>query len=633
MRSLRFIVVLSVLIGLISCEKQPFPEQRTYSDTDGISFFAEAQIPDGWDPLTKAVNVDDTYLQTNGFGVYAYYTGTVNYSGPGDVKGILLNNRKVTYARDYKYNAGTWTQPTQDKAWIYYGPNYYDSAVDGSRDGYKEYWPMKDGEKVTFFAYAPYNLWKSDVSAADGAVPSIPYQLYKQGNTGVSMNGSNPTVTVQSATFGDGIQRDLLWGVQSTGSPYKNFTRPATTTNESEKNTVHFRFRHALSKIGFNILTEEVPTVSESALTSNPWSDNRAVTSQNYSQYFNSYPHNTVYLLEYVNISSSDGLLANSATLSLDNTSAADQPEWSGKSGSITYNFTNANTITFSNDILWYRNNTNNSSYSNNTSKYSTLLGRRAQVTGLNATPASLMGGAGNYFYALPGSGQITVTVKIHKLTFYYHYGNNNSSRYWTVYDGEDDIDPIVKTFPVNLEAGRRYDFNLILSGKEMELELEVKPWELESFSYEYTDENYRVVEHLTFDSDYIDYRIDDKVYINNRVGKFTFCVDGGRYLYWRASLIPNSAFGFTDEYGNYLKDTSGELLTMLSGRLGLDVHNEVYIKALNTSSTTMNSARLRFYFYDGEGNAVVPMNLINLKTSGANPQQILEWTVVQNAN
>ena len=631
MRRLRFIVVLPVLAGLFSCDKQPFPERRTYSDTEGISFFAEADLPEGWSPVTKAVNVDDTYLQTNGFGVYAYYTGLDNYTGPGDVDGILLKNRKVTYARDYKYDNGAWTQPTQDKAWIYYGPNYYDSAVDGTRDGYKEYWPMKDGEKVTFFAYAPYNLWKNDVSAADGAVPSIPYQLYKQGNTGVSMNGSNPTVTVQSATFGDGIQRDLLWGVQSTGYPYKNFTRPATTTNESEKNTVHFRFRHALSKIGFNILTDEVPSVNTTDISNRDSYYVEQYTSGNSTI---SVPSKTVYLIESVKIWSEDHLLYNSGTLSLDNTTAADNPEWSGLGGDITYNF-GANII--GNGILYKKDASNTYNASNNRTNYSTLLGRRESVNGLNASSQTLMGDTSNYFYALPGSGRLKLEVKFHKLTFYYHrrtgYGQWSD---WTVYDYDDNNragTTITKDFPVNLEAGRRYDFNLILSGKEMELELEVKPWELETFSYEYTDANYRVVEYLTFDSDYIDYRIDDKVYINNRVGKFTFCVEGGRYLYWRASLIPNSAFGFTDEYGNYLKDTSGELLTMISGRLGIEVHNEIYIKALNTSSTTMNSARLRLYFYDGEGNAVVPMNLINLKTSGANPQQILEWVVVQNAN
>lgn len=628
------ISALCVVAGILSCQKEHNPRPVVNSDSTEICFTAVQEAPENWNPLSKAVNVDSAYLSTNGFGVYAYYTGADNYGSASDVDGIVMNNRKVVYGTDYKYNVSTstWTSQAPNKAWIYYGQNYYGT----NQPAYKEYWPMKDGEKMTFFAYAPYNLWYDKVtpsgSSCHGEVPSIPYQLYKSGDTGVSMSGNNPTVTVQSGTFSDNIQRDILWGVRSTGYPYKNFTRPSSTTAESKKNTVDFRFRHALSKISFNVLTEDVPTVSDAVLVS--WAGNNAVTptAGNQTSRAATYPVKTVYLLEYVTISSSDGLLANSSTLSLDNTTAADHPEWSRPMvGSITYNFTNASTGTLGTSIRYYKDGNQTSNYSNNRNNYSTLLTNRTSVNGMSATPSTLMGSASNSFYALPGNGEITVTVKYHRISYFYYYGNNSSSRYWTVYDGADNIDAITRSFPLNLEAGRAYNINFVLQGNDLDFELEVQPWALDTFTYEYTDANYSVIEFLTFDSDYMDYRIDDKVYINNRVGKFSFRVNGGRYLYWRASLIPNSAFAFTDKHGNYLTDTQGELLTMLPGSLDKDISNEIYIKALNTSSTTLNSARLRLYFYDGEGHAVVPLNLINLKTSGN--ESILEWTVVQNAN
>lgn len=631
MRRIGIIIAFCLVTGMVSCHREEIPHKDgpVTSGTDGLSFSAFYQTPEGWNPITKAVDVDLSYLKSNGFGVYGYYTEGDNYT-ESSVKGVVLNNRKVSWGTDYKYNTsnGSWTN-TGNNAWIYYGQNYYGT----NQPGYKEYWPMKDGEKMTFFAYAPYNLWKDVVNpsgaSCTGQIPQIPYQLYKSGDSGVSMSGTSATVGVSSGIFANGIQRDLLWGVQSTGYAFKNFTRPEEDTEEAKENTVKFIFRHALSKIGFNILTEDVPTVSDATLTS---FDTRAVTQTSGSytgQYTTDRAPKTVYLLESVSISSSDGLLVNTGTLSLDNITAADQPEWSSIAGSVAYNFGSSIIGT---DILYVKNSNNTpANESNNKTNYSTLISRRTSVTGMNATAASLMGSSSNYFYALPSSGNITVTVKYHRITFYYHYGNNNSSRYWTVYDGADNIGTVTKTFPANFEAGRRYDFNILLKGEEMELELQVKPWELDSFSYEYSDDDYSVIEYLTFDSDYMDYRIDDKVYINNRVGKFTFRVDGGRYLYWRASLIPNSAFAFTDKYGNYLTDTGGDLISMQSGALGRDIYNEVYVKALNTSSTTMNSARLRFYFYDGEGHAVVPLDLINMETSGG--KKILEWTVVQNAN
>ena len=637
--NLSLLAFFGMLVLSCACAKIIQPDPDPEFGVDGIGFSASADLPEGWQPLTKAYNInniddlkDNNTGKAQGFGVYAYYTQSSNYSGPASNVQVVLSNRQVKFARDYSYNVATntWTAlgGVSDKAWVYYGQNFYGSG----QDAYKEYWPMKDGEKMTFFAYAPWSLWNGAVNVSEsGAVPTIPYTIFTAGNGGATISGSNVNVTVQSSTFGDTIQRDLLWGVQSTGYAYKNFTRPSVTTAEHEENTVKFYFRHALSKLRFGILMETEPAVNESNLRS---FDNQAVTSTSTNNTYNlaNYPYKTVYVLESVKVWSEDNLLYNSGTLSLDNVTHADLPDWSAQNGAVTYNFGNSIIGT---DILYVKDNNNTSNASNNRTKFSTLLGRRtsSSFTGMTDQAKTLMGGS-NDLYAIPASGHFKVEVTYHKLTFYYHNGGNGS-RYWTVYDdgtGKTKTGTIV----ANLEAGRAYNMNIILSddnttGSLLELEMQVQPWEMSEFSYEYTNRDYSVIEHLTFDSDFIDYRIDDKVYINNRMGKFTFRVDGGKYLYWRASLIGDNAFAFTDKFGNYLTDTSGELLTMLPGTLDKDVSNEIYIKALNTSSTVLSNARLRLYFYTGEGEAVVPLNLVNLKCANGDP--ILEWTVVQNAN
>lgn len=625
---------LGMLVLSCACGKIIQPDPDPENGTDGISFSASAVLPEGWQPLTKAYNIDSTDdLKDNasgkaqGFGVYAYYTQSFNYDGPASNVQVVLANRQVKFARDYSYDVATesWKAlgSDSDKAWVYYGKDFYGT----DQPAYKEYWPMKDGEKMTFFAYAPWYLWNGEVRVSEtGAVPTIPYTIFTSGNSstaGAAINGSNVNVTVKSGTFGDTVQRDLLWGVQSTGYTYKNFTRPSVTTDEHEENTVKFYFRHALSKLRFNILMETEPEVNEASLSQ--FDPNRSTSS--------SYPMKTVYLVESVRVWSEDNLLYNSSTLSLDNVAHADQPDWSGQSGAVTYSF---GSDILGQDILYVKNNDNTSSSDENRYKFSTLLGRRTTIDGMTSDSKTLMGNNSNELYAIPASGHFKVAVTYHKLTFYYHSGGYGWGSWngWTVFE-EGTGKTKTGTIAANLEAGRAYDLNIILSDDStsgpLELVLQTQPWEMSEFSYDYTTSDYSVIEHLTFDSDYMDYRIDDKVYINNRVGKFTFRVDGGKYLYWRASLIGDNAFAFTDQFGNYLTDTSGDLLTMLPGTLDPDVSNEIYIKALNTSSTVLSRARLRLYFYTGNNESVVPLNLINL--TDANGDRILEWTVVQNAN
>ena len=158
---------------LASCGKETLRVPQLLSEPVGINFSSDIEAPENWIPA-KAVNVDSNYLKTNGFGVYAYYTGNSNYSGASSVEGVVMENRKVWKGNDYSFDSDRspkWQQIYEGgnavTNWIYYGPGYPGySAGNESTWKYKEYWPMKDGEKVTFFAYAPWNLWNTAVTTS-----------------------------------------------------------------------------------------------------------------------------------------------------------------------------------------------------------------------------------------------------------------------------------------------------------------------------------------------------------------------------------------------------------------------------------------------------------------------------------
>lgn len=143
---------------------------------------------------TGALNLDG--LQKTGFGVFAFNTGSDNYSS-GSFTPDFMYNQSVGY------NNSSWT----------YTP--------------VKYWPA-DGSKLSFFAYAPY------VSSADASSET--------GITAMSSNTSagDPTLGYHLAENCNNV--DLLWGVDVDGNPLTN----QTVTSSAVK----FYFRHALTRIG-----------------------------------------------------------------------------------------------------------------------------------------------------------------------------------------------------------------------------------------------------------------------------------------------------------------------------------------------------------------------------------------------
>lgn len=188
---IHFGLIALALLGLSGCAKETTLDQVN-PDTP-IAFDTYL----GRAAQTKGYVADLADLQTTGFGVYAFYTATENYSAFQDNSKVpdYMVNEELTYS------GGKWT----------YSPI--------------KYWPNNTGDKVSFFAYAPY------FATGSSATENI---------TEVSTNSSNGDPTVTFAVAADVTnQEDLLY---------------ATLVDQEKPNTsakTKFNFQHALSRVAF----------------------------------------------------------------------------------------------------------------------------------------------------------------------------------------------------------------------------------------------------------------------------------------------------------------------------------------------------------------------------------------------
>lgn len=147
----------------------------------------------GRDAISRGAVADISTVQTNGFGVFGYYTGNSNYAN--STAANFMFNQKVSYL---------------SSAWSY-------SPV--------KYWPNNNGDKVTFLAYSP---------TTDDSHIELP-----SGFDNTSTKDAEIKFTVDGTV---GNQVDFL-----VADKQQNLTKQATT------GTVKFNFKHALSRIGFTV--------------------------------------------------------------------------------------------------------------------------------------------------------------------------------------------------------------------------------------------------------------------------------------------------------------------------------------------------------------------------------------------
>lgn len=579
MRKLQYILA-PVLLLSAACGKEPVSEGP---ELPGEEIVLSANLPEDWSPLqTRAEITSTSDLQSAGFGVYAYYTGASDYTNISSASGVIFNNRQVSYS---------------SSAWSY-----------STTDAGKEYWPTKAGEKVSFFAYAPWGDWNSSVSTS-GTAPSIPYSVINE---------------LTAANIG--AQKDLLWGTQSNGSPYRNVTR------DDVDGQVNFHFRHAISKMRFYVAAGATgETVGASTYSDwGTWSTSSGGGggSTTRTRRRSGYRYYTVTTTKnYVKSLVVGGLYA-SADLNLNNTGAY-VPEWSNTTSPRSYTISSSNVL--------------RTTLSNTSS------------TGIPESLTAVMSNADSYLYVIPGvAATFTLTYfpretsTTYRIQVYQYCKQTKTGRDWPS-DGDGELsyvdygsasqygsatttnkdDVVVSaTMPSAIQPSRKYDVNLYLQGPKVELVLVPQRWEVEEQTYDYTDDENPRIQELTYDSDYIDYAIGGDVYINNRLGKFYFCLGEGKYKYWQASMISsdgNEVFGFCDSDGNFLYDGEGHLQSIIRGPIDGSMSN-IYMRALDSSSTTGGRAKLRIYLFDSDEVPTIALNLV--KMAG-----VTEWTIVQNAN
>lgn len=161
----------------------------------------------GRDAQSRAAIMNTDDLKAQSFGVFAYYTDNSDY-----VEGTSTPN--FMFDQNVKWDGSAWA----------YSP--------------LKYWPNEATDKLSFFAYAPHrnesngNITLGTFTNATASAPSLTYTLDDDQSTHV----------------------DLLWA-----------DLVPNKTKQNTEETVHFVFKHALSRIGF----KSVAVIDESSNDAN----------------------------------------------------------------------------------------------------------------------------------------------------------------------------------------------------------------------------------------------------------------------------------------------------------------------------------------------------------------------------
>ena len=142
---------------------------------------------------SRGTETSTTSIQTSGFGVLAYYTEKTDFANADKPKPNFMWNQQVTYS---------------NSAWSY-------TPV--------KYWPTKVGDKVSFFAYAPY---------------------LKDGNAnGIVLSGNSatgaPTATIT-------LPDDLSQTIDFVAAVQMNKTHDNA---ENANNNVRFTLKHEMTRV------------------------------------------------------------------------------------------------------------------------------------------------------------------------------------------------------------------------------------------------------------------------------------------------------------------------------------------------------------------------------------------------
>ena len=204
-----FAAVAALVLG--ACTKTETYTSQTLADAVSFGAYSGRTI-------TKAGPTDDMNLdalKNHGFGVFATYSGTANYS---EATNDFMYNQLVNY---------------DGSKWTYSPIKYWPNPTNGQ---------PADAQKVSFFAYAPYA--DPEATAADNTY----------GITRFFIDGTTKHNMLEYIFHPTKPNVDLMWGYKT--KTIDTLATPATVTYTINDNltrttdNVKFIFQHMLSKLG-----------------------------------------------------------------------------------------------------------------------------------------------------------------------------------------------------------------------------------------------------------------------------------------------------------------------------------------------------------------------------------------------
>ena len=226
----------TVAAVLASCSSDDLSVQTAKQEAQGlenaVSFEALSQR--GLTRAGEAGAMDNAKLQTEGFGVFGYYTDLNEYD--------QTSTPNFMYNQEVKYSGGSWTYEP-----IKYWPNEYGNKAQSD-----------DVDKLTFFAYAPYTL-NTPVTGkvAEDQVGITGFTRNSAaGDPYVKYVGSLDPRQCVDLCWGVCADADKTWNIIQGGNqtmeadfPWLNVQRPQKSLGQKMK----FTFKHALSQLNVQI--------------------------------------------------------------------------------------------------------------------------------------------------------------------------------------------------------------------------------------------------------------------------------------------------------------------------------------------------------------------------------------------
>lgn len=233
--------VLCLLLILTSCSGDS-PLDDSHTDTPDNTPNMAVTF-DSYTTSTTRATDETSYLQKNGFGVFAYYTEAKEWKATTDPTPNFMYNQEVNYS------SNSWTYDP-----IKYWPNDNTPADNLGATGSQTH------SYLSFFAYAPYT--NVDVSSGTAVAKAT---------TGITALTSNtipgdPKVTYTAPTSPDlSTAVDLMWGTATDYQSDYIYSNWSTTAGlpltdlfkPSVQQTVKFKFQHALAQMRVTIHAED----------------------------------------------------------------------------------------------------------------------------------------------------------------------------------------------------------------------------------------------------------------------------------------------------------------------------------------------------------------------------------------